>query len=147
MVAYWRFIRHKRFSFTSSYKLSWQTFILQLLLQMQHHLSSSTKVVALTSVSGTFLADYARKEQFPGYDGKMKMIFRDAELIELPTVQLFAPNQIQILQFLNLRSLIFTEKFTMRLILLSILWFLELSLSLENGGLVEAGGVPENQGR
>jgi hypothetical protein len=24
--------------------------------------------------------DYARLEQFPGYDGKMKMIFRDAEL-------------------------------------------------------------------
>jgi hypothetical protein len=65
--------------------------------------------------------DYARLEQFPGYDGKMKMIFVMRNFIELPTVQLFAPNQIQILQFLNQRSSMFIEKFTMRLTLFSIL--------------------------
>jgi hypothetical protein len=52
--------------------------------------------------------DYARMEQFPGYDGKMKMIFRDAELHRIADGSI-VPNQIQILQFLNLRSLIFTE--------------------------------------
>jgi len=65
--------------------------------------------------------DYARLEHFPGYDGKMKMIFRDAELHRIADGSVRRSNQIQILQFLNQLSSMFTEKFTMRLTLFYIL--------------------------
>ncbi len=90
--------------------------------------------------------DYTRLEQFSGYEGKMKMIFRDAELHHIADGSIVRPEPnpdpaVPRPPFLDVHQEIYDEANS---ILYSMIF---RTLTLENGGLVDAGGIAENKGR